>query len=1039
MKKKYIPISDDDASSNSASNVVSSPETLVKETSTPQISTDNLSDEESDDEHKDPSKKLFSSPEPKKNSIGKNIKRSHDHNEKFFSYFDDSSSEEDEKEAEYDVITSFADFPITSAAYKSAFYSHALGIQILRSPLVRRFYHREKEKHLKYEDEMLNDQTIKAWLREHIEQTIQEVYFYLPGDNTDISKQLAEEFLNQYEEIISQLIDAIILDKNLLFSNFNKKTISAELFKATEGLLAELYTYIRYFVEEYNFEDIEFAEANDFVIGQIEEAAQYEELRNRVIDSLRDDIDKFLSKLERTPTDRICKNQPSKTINKIKNLPDSPGKQATLDYINKASGAKPPDKVKQEIIAKTLHNALEQLADNIENDETSSLFDEVQDVLLANGLIKLSEDDIEPITENNIENEDFLSHLFGNLQKSKNDFYRENGVERIILPEGHIFDLSGEDNFLPKFLATLNICNRSARRHLRNNGDDELERLIEEEYHRAWKFPQSERLVTDNHKFTRTGKRNDETSELGSYSTVLKLINGIKKTLNDYKKSGISKVKNKDIALWIRRILQGDELDTLVTCDGKNIEIEHYARLIKKIKFDLVKITYLLFGCEVVRNPASLIHQQMMLDLIIDDKISWKNAIDSGLKYKDKSDGGEMPMSMKKAVESARMIHNKFLSFMPEEYMYDPAPTEASVREAELLQREHNITEKWFKHFFNQPALGDKEKIEILVEQIVRWYGIHLLWYTGDQINQLLQVFLANEDAIMALPPVPLGSNNALRDNILNALGNLDDAAVLPLNLNNNHWVGLVFRLGQNEEIHAIYNDPMGNTLNQVNRNILENYIGEVIDQLNQEFQIGLTFTEIIDLELAQQTNGHDCGPITVNNLVRLALAENIDYTDHETIIQSANLISSDSQDLNIRQRHSEILLMGRNLNGSVTTENADLLDELLVKERQQKGESPIGQMASLGMDDNLTTLKQENSQAESEDEDLLSEENLSSGNLSPSAMPSLSPSSIPSFASTPYPGYTTTEFYEQRFTYENSLLSGENKGDFLHHFFDFK
>lgn len=141
------------------------------------------SDEESDDEH-DTAKVLFSSPEPKKKSISKQIKSSQNQDEKFSSYFDDSSSEEDENEAEYDITTSFQDFPKTSAAYKNAFYSHALGIQIFRAPLVRKFYYEEKTKYLKHEDEVLDDATIRNWLREHIEQTLLEECFYLPGQNS---------------------------------------------------------------------------------------------------------------------------------------------------------------------------------------------------------------------------------------------------------------------------------------------------------------------------------------------------------------------------------------------------------------------------------------------------------------------------------------------------------------------------------------------------------------------------------------------------------------------------------------------------------------------------------------------------------------------------------------------------------------------------------------------------------------------------------------------------------------------------------------
>lgn len=530
----------------------------------------------------------------------------------------------------------------------------------------------------------------------------------------------------------------------------------------------------------------------------------------------------------------------------------------------------------------------------------------------------------------------------------------------------------------------------------------------------------------------------------------------VSNNLNKYKKAGVPNVRDEDIAFWIRQTLQGEKLDTLVNCKGKNIEVEHYARLIKMVKFDLVKITYLLFGSEVVRNPASLVHQQMMLDLIIDEKISWKDALDSkviktvkekvmknadGEKIitdveKTKTDGGEMPMSMKEAVESARILHNKFFGLMPQGYMYDPAPTEASVRETELLQREHDITEKWFNTY--GPGLEDEARIEILVKQIVRWYGIHLLWYTGDQINLLLNTYLVG-NPIVVRPTAPLFNNDALTTAIRESLQRMfvegNQAAVIPLNLGNNHWVSLTIR-AEGNIIRAIYNDPLGNELSLTNRGILENAIAQAIQRIFNEDNININFNRIIDLELEQQTNGYDCGPITVNNLVRLALAENIDYSNAEAIILGANLITYDNQDQNIRQRHSEILLMEDNDEGEINPNNIDRLIELLYEERhivqQEENEVPVDQMDNLDMDNNSSHQQQEDPTSDVVDTN-------SNGSSSPTSVPSGAPNSMPSFSPTTQPFDTTAVSYEQSSGYKNGLLSGESSIDSLYHIFDFK
>jgi len=90
--------------------------------------------------------------------------------EKQHSYFDDSSSEEDDNNVtrtQYDVIDQFKKFCesekfITaeqSDKYKSAFYSHTLGIQILRHPTVMKYYSKDKKEYL-----MLSNQVVKVWI-----------------------------------------------------------------------------------------------------------------------------------------------------------------------------------------------------------------------------------------------------------------------------------------------------------------------------------------------------------------------------------------------------------------------------------------------------------------------------------------------------------------------------------------------------------------------------------------------------------------------------------------------------------------------------------------------------------------------------------------------------------------------------------------------------------------------------------------------------------------------------------------------------------
>lgn len=335
-----------------------------------------------------------------------------------------------------------------------------------------------------------------------------------------------------------------------------------------------------------------------------------------------------------------------------------------------------------------------------------------------------------------------MNSLLDNLQSSRSALFKKHGIERAILSPGHLFDLSnpdkvkdGEKDFFLRFLSTLNLCNRSSRRHVRNLHDDGLQRKIEAEHPRSWIFPQSPKWpVFDNHKFTITGKRNDETLELGGYKTVHELIGEIKNNLNKNRAKACPEVTDKDIASWIRDIISGNRYivqnGVLKRSNSADIKIEDFKKLADMMVAQLIKITYLLFGSEVMRNPASLIHHQMMIDLILVNKMTWKDALDSKLKKRDKktnkvaSDGGEMPMSMQEAVSSARILHNKFISFMPHPYYYDPLEVDddtAAAREGELLDRENAIYEEWFTKY--KPK-DDVTRLKVLSKAINRWYAL---------------------------------------------------------------------------------------------------------------------------------------------------------------------------------------------------------------------------------------------------------------------------------------------------------------------------
>ena len=105
--------------------------------------------------------------------------------------------------------------------------------------------------------------------------------------------------------------------------------------------------------------------------------------------------------------------------------------------------------------------------------------------------------------------------------------------------------------------------------------------------------------------------------------------------------------------------------------------------------------------------------------------LTWEDALlnDSG-----GDDGGMMPMSMKKSVSSARILHNKFISFMPHPYYYDPLEVNddtATAREDELLDRENAIYENWCTAFGNDDDT-DQKRFKNLSNEVKEWYGLSI-------------------------------------------------------------------------------------------------------------------------------------------------------------------------------------------------------------------------------------------------------------------------------------------------------------------------
>lgn len=99
---------------------------------------------------------------------------------------------------------------------------------------------------------------------------------------------------------------------------------------------------------------------------------------------------------------------------------------------------------------------------------------------------------------------------------------------------------------------------------------------------------------------------------------------------------------------------------------------------------------YLLFGCEVKRNPASLIHINMALD------IAQENPNKTEIK-KDVKNNIPMTIADIRIVESAMCLNEFFGKYMPINYQYNPRNHGIEDSKHVLIEREAEITKKWLE------------------------------------------------------------------------------------------------------------------------------------------------------------------------------------------------------------------------------------------------------------------------------------------------------------------------------------------------------
>jgi hypothetical protein len=163
-------------------------------------------------------------------------------------------------------------------------------------------------------------------------------------------------------------------------------------------------------------------------------------------------------------------------------------------------------------------------------------------------------------------------------------------------------------------------------------------------------------------------------------------------------------------------------------------------------------------------------------------------------------------------------------------------------------------------------------------------------WYDDNDIRAVIKNRLG--DSVYIAPAVP-NNSELIRDAAAAALleAQAGKTALIPVNLNNNHWTGIAIRMKVDGNIIVFYNDSFGTPVGGASSES-----GQYIAAIKRI----LPTAEIVDLRVHQQNDGSSCGAFTAENLIALAGLSQVNLTPEAARDLLANI--TDARTIRILQ-----------------------------------------------------------------------------------------------------------------------------------------
>ncbi|MEA0970703.1 Autotransporter outer membrane beta-barrel domain-containing protein [Candidatus Megaera venefica] len=223
-------------------------------------------------------------------------------------------------------------------------------------------------------------------------------------------------------------------------------------------------------------------------------------------------------------------------------------------------------------------------------------------------------------------------------------------------------------------------------------------------------------------------------------------------------------------------------------------------------------------------------------------------------------------------------------------------------------------------------------------------------WYGDEDIRGVITNRLGN--AVYVAPAV-LNSPSLINDVASAALNEARAGlpALIPVNLNGNHWTALAIRTKVNGDVVVFYNDSFGSSLGGATTES-----GMYIEAIKKL----VPNAEIIDLQVHQQNDSSSCGAFTAENLIALSMLDQNaltyeaarevlkDITDAKAIrIMQLNALSSLYQKIVTSQELAQ---------ANLTKNNIETTTELAYQETGNLSSLLINRLSHLHLADNGDT-----------------------------------------------------------------------------------